>query len=172
MEAIGGYLGLEGLGGRKENVFHKKAIPLNSGRNAFRLILQCQKIKHIVIPNYLCDVIVEPIKDLNINYSYYEINADLEVKYLNNIQADSHLLYINYFGLKSQYVNYLSDEKEKLIVDNSQAFYDRSHPSVASFYSLSNFFGVHVGWYVFGANFELNEEYDSYYLHTLIIIKH
>src|SRR5699024_424548 len=163
MEAIGGYFSLEGLGGRKENVFHKKAIPVNSGRNAFRLILQCQKIKHIVIPNYLCDVIVEPIKDLNINYSYYELNADLEVKYLNNIPADSHLLYINYFGLKSQYVNYLSDEKEKLIVDNSQAFYDRTHPSVATFYSPRKFFGVPGGRYAYAANLELNAETDTTY---------
>ena len=55
MKEIGGYLGLE-LSTKEE--YHTCAIKLNSGRNAFRYILEAQNIKKIYILGSIAKVSV------------------------------------------------------------------------------------------------------------------
>lgn len=75
LKPIGGYFGLE-LSQKEE--YHKDAIRLNTGRNSLEYILKVKQYDKIYIPYYTCEVVLEPINKLNIEYGFYSINERLE----------------------------------------------------------------------------------------------
>ncbi len=130
--------------------FHADAIKLNTGRNCLELILRCRKYHRIYLPYYSCDVLLEPLHKLHIDYRFYHINERWEK--VDDIQLGNEeaLLYINYFGLKKPYVKKLSaDYGKQLIIDNTQAFFDPPIKSIDTFYSCRKFFGVSDGAYLY-----------------------
>ena len=72
VESIGGYFGLE----LRSKEFHKDAIRLNTGRNALEYILLANSYKKY-LPCFTCNVLLEPIKKLNIQVVFYSINKSL-----------------------------------------------------------------------------------------------
>lgn len=153
MEAIGGYFGLGGnLKDTKE--YHGSAIRLNNGRNALRYLLIERDVQHIYIPRYICKAVLEPIKEIGIDYDFYRLNANLEILGFKNFSPTSYVLYPNYFGLKGRYLEKIARECSKLIVDNSQAFFDKPLQDIDTFYSPRKFFGVPGGGYVYSIAFE------------------
>ena len=56
---------------------------------------------------------------MNINIYFYDIDEQFEI--IGDIPKDSCLLYVNYFGIKQEYVEQLI--YGQLIIDNSQAFF-------------------------------------------------
>ena len=130
MKSIGGYFEIE-LDEREE--FHKNAIGLNTGRNALEYILCAKKYKKIFIPFYTCDVLLEPIKKLNLPYEFYSINHDFEPVFdFKSLDSDEAFLYTNYFGLKEEYINRIANF-QNLIIDNAQAFYSRPVEGIDTF---------------------------------------
>src|SRR5690625_1738642 len=162
MDAIGGYFDLE-LTRDEGNRYHSNAIALNSGRNALEHILRERDVSLILVPYYTCQAVLEPVKALGLNYECYQLDEDLEIAALDEMKEDAHLLYINYFGLKGEYIKELSTLRDKLIIDNSQAFYDKPLSGVDTFYSPRKFFGVPGGGYICGLETELNAENDVAY---------
>jgi len=149
--AIGGYFDLE-LGNRG-SLYHDNAIALNSGRNALEYVIKAQGIKHVYIPYFTCDVLLTPIKRLGITYSLYSIDHKFEPIFDYSSLTDKDLfLYVNYFGLKGKFIPSLAFLKEKLVVDNSQAFYDLPCSNLLTFYSARKFFGVPDGAFLYGSN--------------------
>ena len=147
MESIGGYFSLE-LPLREE--FHRDAIRLNSGRNCFEYILRVRKYDKVYIPYYTCEVILEPLKKLNINYEFYRVDINLEIKDRIMLKENEGLLYTNYFGLKQRYVEQLAERiGSRLIVDNTQAFYAKRIKGIDSFYTCRKYFGVADGAYLY-----------------------
>lgn len=147
MNAIGGYFELEL---RKGEEYHKNAIRLNTGRNALELILREKQYKKLFIPYYTCDVILEPLKKLNIDYDFYFINTNFEPKFnFTTIKKKEGFLYINYFGIKDDYISKIANICKNLIIDNSQAFYALPIPKVPTFYSCRKFFGLPDGAYLY-----------------------
>lgn len=145
MNAIGGYFELE-LNNFGE--YHKDAISLNTARNALEYILIANKYKNIYIPYYTCEVILEPINKLNIEYEYYRIDKNFLPEIIAN-KANSALLYTNYFGICDRQVELAIEKFENVIVDNSQAFYSTRINSIDTFYSCRKFFGVPDGAYLY-----------------------
>ena len=145
MKEIGGYLGLELTD--KGSFLHSDGICLNSGRNALEyLLISCGKITKIWIPYFTCEVILEPIKRMNIPYSFYSINEQLEIESLLKLNTGEYLLYTNYYGIKDQYIYYLSElYKQQLIVDNAQALYAARIDNIKTFYSPRKFVGIPDG---------------------------
>lgn len=144
---IGGYFGLE-LSLRKE--FHNHCLRLNSGKNCLHIILQCRRYSKVYIPYYTCDIILKPFQELDIEYSFYHINDNLELATIITLQKNEALLYTNYFGLKQSYVEHLAEQYgSQLIVDNSQAFYAKPLPHIDTFYTCRKFFGVPDGAYLY-----------------------
>ena len=155
MEAIGGYFSLE-LPSHGE--FHQGAIRLNTGRNCLEYILRVRKYRKVYIPYYTCEVILEPLRKLGIEYEFYHVNIKLEIAQKIKLQKDEALLYTNYFGLKQRYVEKLVDRYEnQLILDNTQAFYADHILDIDSFYTCRKFFGVPDGAYLY-CDAELDEE--------------
>lgn len=147
MEAIGGYFSLE-LSMREE--YHRDALRLNTGRNCLEYILRAKKYDKVYLPYYTCDVVLEPIKKLNLPYEFYHINLQLEINDRITLKESEALLYTNYFGLKQRYVEQLAEKiGSRLIVDNTQAFYAKPLAGIDTFYTCRKFFGVPDGAYLY-----------------------
>ncbi len=142
---IGGYFELEI---NKNSEYHKNSIRLNTGRNCLEYILRARKYKRVFVPYYTCEVIFESFKRSNTEFEFYNINEYLEPIKINPKKNEA-VLYTNYFGIKSLCVKKLSRIYDNLIIDNSQAFFDRPLNGVDTFYSPRKFFGVPDGGYLY-----------------------
>lgn len=147
MSSIGGYFELELIVGKE---YHSDALRLNTGRNAFEYILRSKKYRKVYIPYYMCDVILEPIKALQLDYEFYKIKLDFTPSFdYSNIDDDEVFLYANYFGVCKKQVAQIAKVCKNLIVDNSQAFFSKPICGVDTFYSPRKFFGLPDGAYLY-----------------------
>lgn len=159
MKAIGGYFA---LADREFGFFpHSDGILLNTGRNALEYILRnIPNIKGIWIPYYTCEVVLEPIQKLNIQYFFYHINLNFEIE--DNIKLDSgqYIIVNNYYGIKDAYIKTLYHRYgDRLIVDCAQALFAESIPNSKSFYSCRKFVGVADGGVAYGVADESSTTY-------------
>jgi hypothetical protein len=162
MKAIGGYFELE-LGTSGE--YYPQAIALNTARNAFEYVLKVRRYKKVYIPYFTCEVMLEPLNKLKLEYEFYHISQSLEPVFdYAKIKSDEGFLYTNYFGLKNIFVFDLGRKISNLIIDNAQSFFAVPINNVDTFYSPRKFFGVSDGAYLF-CNKQLDEtlEQDASY---------
>lgn len=159
MEPIGGYFELELSKGVH---YHKEAVKLNTARNCFEYVLRVHHYSKVFIPYYTCEVMLEPIKKLGINYEFYHINELLEPVSFPKLSRTEAFLYTNYFGLKQGCVKLLAKKYgNHLIVDNAQAFFARPIEGIDTFYSARKFFGVADGAYLYtDRQLEMDLDYD------------
>lgn len=146
MEAIGGYFELADLvEGSKYP--HNDGVLLNTGRNALEYILRSiGNVKHIYLPYYTCEVVLEPLKKLNIPYTYYHINTSFEIADELNPQDGEYIIANNYYGIKDAYIEKLAAQyDDQLIVDCAQAFFAKPIPGIKAFYSMRKYVGVADG---------------------------
>lgn len=151
---IGGYIELQLHRGKE---FYPDLVKLNTGRNALEYILRQKGYNKIYIPYFTCDVLLEPIRKLNLEYHFYTIDERLEPVINFEIEDRAAFLYTNYFGIKQESVKRLSGQVKNLIVDNSQAFFSEPVKGVDTFYSCRKFFGVPDGAYL-SINRKLNRK--------------
>ena len=172
MDAIGGYFELADV---EEGVFpHQDGILLNTGRNALEFILRSLiEVKKVYLPYYTCEVMLEPIKKLGIDFEFYSINTYLEPVEQPVLKEGESFLYTNYFGLKQDCVKRLAKAYgDRLIVDNAQAFYAESIQGIDTFYSARKFFGVPDGAYLYSEKqLEKDWEQDVSYERMLHLLK-
>ena len=158
MKPIGGYFSLELPYGEE---YHKNAIRLNTGRNCLEYILNVRGYKKVFLPYYTCEVVLEPFAKLGIEYQFYHIDVNFEIGDSFTLKAGEALLYVNYYGLKQRYVEQLAEKVgERLIVDNTQAFYAKPIAGIDTFYTCRKFFGVPDGAYLYTSKF-LYEEFEQ-----------
>jgi len=147
MNPIGGYFGFEL---NNSGHYHNDALRLNTARNCFEYVLRVRRYTKVYIPYYTCEVMLEPISKLGLQYEFYQINELLEPSVLPLLKPNESFLYTNYFGLKQRCVkNLASKYGEQLIVDNSQAFFAKPIDAIDTFYSARKFFGVADGAYLY-----------------------
>ncbi len=147
MKAIGGYFELE----LNKNIeYHQNALRLNTGRNALEYILEASCYRKIYLPYFTCDVLLQPIKSLEIEFEFYNIDEQFEPDFdYSKIQSVECFLYTNYFGLKDSFVKQLSEKCKNVIIDNAQSFYSKPIDNVDTFYSPRKFFGIPDGAYLY-----------------------
>lgn len=142
---IGGYFELEDtVEGFSSPV---QGILLNTARNALEYILRyIGSVKKIYLPIYTCEVVLEPIKRLNIPFIFYSINENFEIGESIHLNDDEYIIANNYFGIKDEYINSIASiYRDRLIVDNAQAFFAPIIPNIKSFYSVRKYIGVADG---------------------------
>lgn len=146
MEAIGGYFELADLV-EKGQFPHNNGVLLNTGRNALEYILRSiGHVMHIYLPYYTCEVVLEPLRKLNIPYTYYHINSSFEIVEELKPQEDEYIIANNYFGIKDAYIEKLAAQYgDQLIVDCAQAFFAKPLQGIKAFYSMRKFVGVADG---------------------------
>lgn len=131
----------------------------SSGRAALYQILKFLKlqkgINRILLPDYLCSSILVPVNALALEYAFYPIDEDLELKlsdFGKLYRKDTVVLVINYFGLKELDSQIMAirgiDEGAIIIEDDVQAYYEFKKPLVDvdfKFTSLRKTFAVPDG---------------------------
>ena len=152
MKEIGGYFELE-----ITKCDHNSGIPqgilVNSGRHALEFILRSlgKDVKKVYLPYYTCDVVLEPIRRLNLDYDYYYIDRNLEIAEPRRLEAGEYIILNNYFGIKDRYISEMVKVYgERLIVDNCQAWYAKPENGANFIYSPRKFFGLPDGGVVAG----------------------
>lgn len=157
-KAIGGYFELELPKGEE---YHKSAIRLNTGRNAFEYILRAKQYKKVYLPYYTCDVMLEPIEKLELEVEFYHIDENLLPQFdYSKIKTTEAFVYTNYFGVCDNNVDIVAQQCKNLIIDNSQAFYSKPLSGIDTFYSPRKFFGLPDGAYLYTDNF-LDDELET-----------
>lgn len=148
LKEIGGYFGLELQKGAQ---YYPDAIRLNSGRNCFKYILKAQKPSKVYIPYYVDKSMIEPLNTMKIDFEFYSINKEFEIAGSIPVKEAEKILYVDYYALKKKYTLELAEKYgDKLIIDNTQAFFSRPIPKIDTLYSIgSKFFGVSDGGYLY-----------------------
>lgn len=147
MKAIGGYFELELSKGKE---YHQRALRLNLGRNAFEYILRSKRYSKVFLPYYTCDVMLEPVRKLDLEYSFYPIGEDLRPIFdFSSLIPGEVFVYNNFFGICDIQVTEVAKKCHDLVIDNSQAFFSKPLPCVDTFYSPRKFLGVPDGAYLY-----------------------
>lgn len=143
MKSIGGFFEFELLSNSYDPKLNLRGF--SSGRSAFAKLLLHHQVKKIQVPFYTCDVLLEPLKKLNIEYSFYHINESLLPDFTRgNLNTETPFLVNNYFGLldtKLAEVGNLANA----ILDNAQALYSERLGGLGAFNSYRKFLGVPDG---------------------------
>ncbi len=162
MKEIGGYFELA-YTNITVNSLHSTALKLNSGRNCLAYILQSRGYKKVYVPHYTCDVIIEQLVKYNIAFYYYNITENLEPHTLPAYSKEEAFLYVNYFGIKGDYIKLLAHTGLNLIIDNSQALFSEQLANTDTFYSLRKFAGVTDGAFLYCNGPSIPLDYNKQY---------
>ncbi len=147
---IGGYFELESHLLEAGKPMHSQALALTSGRACLARYLAHTRPSKLWIPYYCCDAILQPLIETKTPFSFYEIDRNLEPITLPLLGQEEAILYINYFGIKEEYsLSLLEQFRERLIIDNTQAFFVEMRQKGWAFNSARKFFGVPDGAYLY-----------------------
>lgn len=147
MKEIGGYFELELPRGEE---YHKTAIRLNTGRNAFEYVLRARDYKKVYLPYYTCDVMLEPVKKLLLAYELYHIDETFRPVFdYDRVNKQEVFVYNNYFGICDTQVSEVAAKCRNLIIDNAQGFFSMPLKGIDTFYSPRKFFGFPDGAYLY-----------------------
>lgn len=144
-EEIGGYFGLwlpEG------DTIYEQAISFNSARSAIRAVLQSCAKNVIYVPFYVCDSVIKAASDAGYVVILYRINSNfMPLDVPTKLDAQTLLLYVNYFGLCDRQVSKVLKlyHADQVIIDNSHALYSEPSEALATIYSPRKFVGLPDG---------------------------
>lgn len=146
---MGGYLEVEEHHG---SCYHDDALPLNLARNCLAYLIKARSIKSIWLPDYICDSVISACQELNVSIRYYEIGFDYLPRDTSLVRQDDWLYIVNYFGqLRPQNLENLREVTNKLILDNTQAFFETPPQNTDTIYTCRKFFGVADGAFLYTA---------------------
>ncbi len=145
MKSVGGYFEWE-FPAKNGFPLHPEAVRLNSARYALEYILRgFAGLQKIWVPFFTCEVVLEPLRRLGIQWDLYHINDSLEIDSPIELHNGECIIYTNYYGIKDAYIPHLVEiYGNKLIVDNAQALYC-APIAKHQFYSPRKFVGMPDG---------------------------
>lgn len=146
MKEIGGYFGLEQL---VSNEYHKGLIPLNNGRNTLLYLLKARGIKKIYLPYYLCNSVRDMCSQNDYEFENYNTDDEFMPIFNRLLGNDEYIYIVNYYGqVTDEKVLYLKQQYSRIILDNTQAFFQKPLAGIDTIYSCRKFFGVPDGAYL------------------------
>lgn len=143
MREYGGYIEFETFLGE---MLYEDGIALNCGRNALEYLCEVKKIRKLYIPYFLCASIPNLCKKIGVKYEYYSISEEFKPLFDRTLGNDEWLYIVNYYGQLSMVV--LEELKKKyirIIIDNTQNYFQMPVRNVDTFYSCRKYFGVADG---------------------------
>lgn len=169
MKEIGGYLEFEHF---KSFDFHKapknlNVVKLNSGRSALAYLIRARGIKKILLPYFNCDSITKICKEYNVKMRFYNINKNFLP--LNIELQDGEFFYLtNFYGqLSLKNIEFFIEKyKNRIIIDNAQAFFNEPLENSDTIYTFRKFFGVSDGAVLYTdtvleEDLEIDKSYDK-----------
>jgi len=143
---IGGYFELEEFSG---NHYHRDCIKLNTARNSLIHYLKLMNIKKIYLPYFLCDTVRMACKKNGVEYLFYRINSEWLPEDNFILDSDAYILLVNYYGqISHDSIEFLLNKYNRVIIDNTQAFFQKQYMNVPTIYSCRKFLGVPDGSYL------------------------
>lgn len=155
MREIGGYIEYEYSRGK---MLHDDAVLLNCGRRALSYLIKSRDIKEVWVPKFTCGSVIEPFEKESVDVCFYSIGTGFRPE-IDNIPSGEWLVIINYYGqISNEQIIEIRNQHPKLIVDNTQAYYQMPVPDVDTVYTCRKFFGVADGAVLY-TNSTLKEEF-------------
>jgi hypothetical protein len=150
MSSIGGFLPLEIPVPTAADPYHA-AVPLASGRACWHVVLRTCRPRRVLLPFYVCDAILQPLATSGTPHEFYPITDAFRPADDRTAEAGELMLLVNYFGAMASFVgSSATRDPDRIVVDDTQAFFRRGHPDRWSFNSARKFFGVPDGGYLYG----------------------
>lgn len=139
---IGGYLELEIFQGR---MMHEDSIKLNSGRDCLAYLIRAREIKRLLMPSFMCDVVLELCAKYGVQLVFYKIGIDFRPEGL--VPDKNVYLYLaNYYGqLSADEIKEFTEQFKGVILDNAQDYYAEPITGIDTLYTCRKFFGVPDG---------------------------
>ncbi len=145
---IGGYMELE-LDPGSEYYYGEDVAGLNTGRAAIYYALKCSGVEKVYLPYYLCTSMLQPVESLKMDYEFYPIDENFHPVGIEKTNENEAFLYINYFGTgNTEFIKSLRECHPNLLIDNTQAFFEKPLEGTYNLYSARKFFGVNDGAYL------------------------
>jgi len=148
----------------QEKIFCENIVDiayLSNGRTAIKYILSNiinkKQLSKCWLPSYLCETIIQPFRELNLNYEFYNLkeNLQLDVNYLSRrIEKNDLVFTMNYFNLLHnnkvvEFLRKLKDNDVIIIDDLTHSFLNNhifsSKISDYSIISLRKWFAIPDG---------------------------
>lgn len=148
LKEIGGFFDLS-LPNNDGSEYHRSALALNTGRNAFLYILKSKEVSKVYLPFYICDSVLSIIEKCSVDVEFYQLNENLEPTHDFILQENEYLYYVNYFGTNQHNVQMVLKKYNQVIIDNTQAFFQMPFGNEPTIYSARKFFGVADGSYLY-----------------------
>lgn len=146
MKEIGGYMSFENFSGE---MLYGDGILLNTGRACLQYIIEARGIKKIALPYYNCEVVTEACEKYNVEIRYFSIDADWLPKNLN-LREDEYLYIVDYYGqLTDSQILDLKQKYQRVILDETMAYFRKPFAGIDTIYSCRKFFGVADGGILF-----------------------
>ena len=79
---------------------YPNAFKYHSARSAFYDLIRKSKIKKIWMPRFICDSMLEPLKLLNVEVLFYNLQANFFPVLPEKLNKNEYLFYVNYFQKK------------------------------------------------------------------------
>lgn len=147
---IGSFIELQFPKGREFYNDHQNTARLNSGRAAIYHAIRLLGCNTVWLPYYQCESVRKFLLKKGVAIKYYRINENFEPIGIEPKDAEA-VVVVNYFGIMSNNrMRALTQNFEKVIVDNSQAFFCDPLEKCFNVYSPRKFIGVPDGAYVIG----------------------
>lgn len=142
MREIGGYIEFEHFHGM---MLHEDGIKLDCGRSCLAYLIKAKGIKKIAIPSFLCDSVFYLCERYGVTLHFYQVGSDFLPEKVE-IDDDEYFCLMNYYGqLDQKTIEQYRDKYQRVIVDNSQAYFSEPVPGVDTYYTCRKFFGVPDG---------------------------
>ena len=156
MSAIGGFLPLEvprrqAAPPAGSGPYHARGVALASGRACWHAALRACRPRRALVPFYICDAVLQPLIATGTPFDFYALDAAFRPAADAQPAAGELMLVVNYFGVQTPLVAAAVERHaDRLVVDDTQAFFRRGSADVWSFNSARKFFGVPDGGFLYG----------------------
>ena len=146
MKEIGGYIEFEHFNGE---MLHEDGIKLDCGRSCLAYLIEARQIERILMPSFMCDAVFNLCDRYNVSIRFYNVGYDLKPHDIHP-SKDEYLYLSNYYGqLTETDIKQYKSLFEKVIVDNTQAYFSKPIEGVDTLYTCRKYFGVADGGILF-----------------------
>lgn len=147
MKEIGGYIEIDRYQGEE---YHSRALALNCGRACLAYLIRQREIQKIYLPRFLCSSVAETCHSEGIPYECYPIDENFRPLFDGSLGSGEWLYIVNYYGqIKDEELRQYRQYFQRIIVDQTQAFFHPVIEGIDTIYTCRKFFGVADGAYLY-----------------------
>jgi hypothetical protein len=122
------------------------AHALSTGRACLAVMLRELRPRRVYVPFYTCNTVFQPFVEAGVPMAFYCLDARLRPCDPPPLQDGEYFLWTNYFGVCGAATRELEARYgERLLIDDTHAFFAGRHAGRWSFTSARKFFGVPDG---------------------------